>query len=204
MADRETELKLALATADDYERVRDRLPGFEGELEQENRYYDLPGSPLGRSGVLWRLRRTSQGFTLTVKRKAEVEDGYFQSEEHEEPLEDEVGEAIYRDPSRWTTVESGIVTALADEFGPLADVKPWGSMSNRRRRYRLREDVLVELDRTEFGPGDVEWEIEVEHRDPHTVRALLAPYLEGIESHPQTRTKSQRLQARLEAERGSA
>lgn len=195
----ETELKLALATAEDYDKVRDRLPGFQDEIEQENRYYDVPSGALRAKEVLWRLRHTASGYTLTVKRKATRRaDGLFQAVELEEPLSDSLGHEIYEDPTRWGSVDNDIVAELREEFGPLDGVDTWGQMANRRRRYRLQDDVLVELDRTEFGPGDVEWEIEVEHTDPDRVRSLLGPHLEGIHFQPQTRTKSERLHARID------
>ena len=63
-----------------------------------------------------------------------------------------------------------------------------------------RTNDRAEVDRTEFGPDRIDWEIEVEHEDPTRIRALLDRLLasHGIEFRPQEKTKSERLKELLE------
>ena len=198
----EQEVKLALPDAAAYQRVCDGLSGFEGENEQSNTYWDREDRVLTRAGVLLRLRFEGGGATLTVKKGASVEgDGTFRVEEDEAPVDVELARAIAAGEREFASLESPVLDRLVGHFGDLAPWTKWGAMQNVRRCYRTASGLLLEVDRTVFPSGAVEWEVEAESDDPEAaaveVRGLLDAL--GVDYEPQTRSKSDRLRADLES-----
>ena len=80
-------------------------------------------------------------------------------------------------------------------MGSLAGVVPWGRLCNLRRRY-FSGDLVVEVDRSDFPEGRVEWEVELENATDHpeAVQQLIDLMDRwGVRHEPQTSTKSARL-----------
>ncbi|MGE3166074.1 MAG: CYTH domain-containing protein [Planctomycetota bacterium] len=190
----EVELKLQLVSSEDYVTLCARLPSFLGEQVQRNVYFDVPGGRLRQARVLLRLRVEGPRAWLTVKYAPTIEDdGLFAVPEDEEPLSTEVAARVLAGEVPLDDVDSIVLERLRAAVGNTTGLRPWGRLENVRRRYRLSPEWVVEVDRTEFPGGLVEWEVELEGADPRGGATLLSPYLEGVRWLPQRKPKSQRL-----------
>lgn len=195
----EKELKLSLLSADDYDRLCARLPGFEGTKEQRNSYWDYPDRRLTAAKVLLRLRVDERDAWITVKREPSVDtDGLFVVPEDEAAIERDQALAVLSGQQKLEELSSEVLARVELEFGAFEGIFRWGSIDNVRRRYRLSSEWLVEVDATTF-PGDhIDREIELEGESPREGLELLKPYLTDIETRPQLKSKSQRLHEYLD------
>ena len=176
----EVELKYLLESDADLEKLAAGLPGFESELKQQNIYLDQNGM-LREQGVLLRIRLENGTGEVTIKRSGGISDGVSMALESSEEL---TGTSLQK-------IEEG------DFMGALADleclqklqlpgrVRPdqlreWGRIRNRRRRFRLAGDWLVELDRAEFPDGSIRREVELESADPEGARQVMEPILRNL------------------------
>ncbi len=197
MTNQELELKLTIADASDWEALCAVLPGGLGSVEQINSYWDHPDGRLTKEKVLLRIRlEESQAFVTVKSKSARDDSGFFRAAEHE-------AEVSHDEASRIVDSESGIeslsaepLAAIDQEFHDLSAFRCWGTTRNLRRKFQLAGDLVAEVDRTDYGPGGVHYEVELESADPKRARALLEPYLvkAGITVVASTVTKSGRLQ----------
>jgi len=197
----EREVKIVLETERDYERLCRSLPGFMEEVTQRNTYWDLPDSTLTRAGILLRLRLEKRQAWLTVKRDLRKHpDGFFEAPEDEEEVDRSQAELVLSGTHPLDSLDCAPLDRLRSEVGSLAELRPWGSLENRRRRYQLREGLVAEVDSSAFGQEHVDYEVEVESSDPAAAREVIVSYLdaEGLSYRTQTRTKSERLRAYLD------
>ena len=203
MTDREErELKLAIADLESYRRIRDALPGFEGELRLVNHYLDGDDLPLVKRKVMLRVRTCEghPGGVVTLKSGTTVADGYFRSQEDEEPLTGEEVDLLLRLPAACDGLHPKARDVVRSALALLGegDLKVVGKLVNLRRNYRLAPEIVVELDLLSFPDGSQEFELEIETGDPESARRLLDPLLTrlGIGVTPRSETKFQRLLAR--------
>ncbi|MEM7263889.1 MAG: CYTH domain-containing protein [Planctomycetota bacterium] len=197
-APREQELKLQIADAAEYQRLCNALPGFEREIEQHNTYWDRTDDALRAAEVMLRIRVTEDRAVVTVKRAATRNaDGFFEAVE----LEAEVDRAraiLAIERQQLDGLESEVLDGITREFGSCDTLRIWGEMRNLRRCYRLADDLLAEVDRSDYGSGGVFFEVELESADPADARRRLDAALAEVEVEltPSRETKSERL-ARL-------
>ena len=129
--------------------------------------------------------------------------GSFEAREVEGDVDRETAEAILaRGHGLAAVLAPTTHTELHQRFGNLEELTIWGHTDNLRRCYpidRSSTGWTLELDRTAFPGGSVEFEIEVESEDLEGVKPGLAKLLEKaeIEWIAQTRTKSERLRSYL-------
>ncbi len=204
MAAREREWKLALASEADADSLRSVLPPPFEETIQNNTYWDLPGRPLSAAGVLVRLRleeraRGARAFVTVKDAAVRSAGGLFEAPEDEEEVPVAAAREVLAGARGLASLGTGVLARLARRQGALDRLEQWGAMKNLRRRYRLAGDLVVELDRTEFPDGGVEWEIELESAEVAAAARALSALLgrAGVVAQPQTLTKSERLARRL-------
>ncbi len=173
---REREVKLRIPDAAHFARLLAALPPI-GEKRQRNHYFDAPGLPLSKAGVLVRVREEGGEVLLTVKRGAERAPGRIESEESEAPLS----------PATWSVVREGRVPLVeAARFAPLDAVasglalRVVGSIENRRSLRRGPRGAVYELDETTFPWGEVRHEVEIETDDPVATLAEARRVLDGL------------------------
>ncbi|MCA9522984.1 MAG: CYTH domain-containing protein [Myxococcales bacterium] len=188
----EHELKFALEDETDYERLSASLGAPHERLEQRNFYLDSPGGRLRGARVMLRVRVTQTSSVLALKRQlARPEDGYFRMYEEEVEL---------HHPWRGdleVLAQIPLVTQLAHDLG-IECLVVVGEMQNLRLCYP-RESFLLELDRTLFPDGSVDFEIEAETDEPAVVADEIAMLCAsaGARFRPQTLSKFQRFLQRL-------
>ncbi|MCA8962495.1 MAG: CYTH domain-containing protein [Planctomycetes bacterium] len=197
MSASESELKLTLRSEADYDALCRVLPDFLSEMEQLNTYWDHPDGRLREQGVMLRIRLEGDGARITIKRSAQRDGaGFFRATEDEDDLPLAVAKRCADGVTRLAPSLSPLLVGLESEFGEVDRFEQWGRTDNRRRAYRLADDLVAEVDRTDFGPGGIHHEIELESEDPRRARALLDPFLAraGVQVDPSTVTKAERLQ----------
>jgi uncharacterized protein YjbK len=171
---RERELKLSL-TAEEAERLQRHLGGPLRVLLQRNHYLDTPDERLRSRRIGLRLREETlltdppapPRYLLTAKGPSRREEAIRDRPEIEVSLTAAAAGDILRagiDPAR-----SGLAPlrwAAREAAG--ARVAALGSIENLRRIYRLapgagQPPLELELDRTTYPDGSLEYELEVEY-----------------------------------------
>lgn len=177
----ETELKLGLRGEHAWQRLRDRLgPGR--IANQTNHFFDLPERPFRAARIGVRLRREDDARILTVKGAADPASSVIKRRiELESDVDVEVFDRclaagldlrpwvaqwrrrVAADPEIETFLER-LETLAKDQL-----LRPFGRFTNRRETCRLELsdpdgpfEIELEIDRTEYPGGRVDYEIEVE------------------------------------------
>jgi uncharacterized protein YjbK len=192
----EREIKLRLADEASWLRLQAVLGDPSASLDQVNVYLDTPSLEVaGRRGML-RLRGQDGVWSLTWKRGLRMERGYFEALEVECPLDEAAGQC----PDLSVLEHLPPVRALRAD-GIAEPLALRGEVRNLRQRYPLTDCAVLELDRTTFPGGRVEFEVEVETLHPEQVTALLEDLARraGVVLLVQDRTKYERfLEATLD------
>lgn len=184
----ETELKLTLASAADYERLRAALPAPIRTLSQENLFLDTQDGSLAiwRWALRLRLERREQPPVERVLLALKGPSKSLEGATHRVDIEAEV------DPALWRRISMDRCIPLEDLQGPAAmkaqTLLPSESLLlvrlrffNRRVAYPLDlggapRELL--LDQTCFATGEVDHEIELElplsQADPDAQKDLIA------------------------------
>lgn len=168
----ETELKLTLASAEHYERLRDALPPPSRILEQENLFLDTLDHALERRRWALRLRlehteaHTRETALLTLKGPSSL----VEEATHRVELESEVTPVLWHQAARDGRLPLAALSGPAAEYArhllereTLLRVRL--RFSNRRLVHRLAlggETRELLLDQTRFSTGEVDHEIELE------------------------------------------
>ncbi|RMF83826.1 MAG: CYTH domain-containing protein, partial [Nitrospinota bacterium] len=185
----EKELKFALATVRDYQKLRDMLPNLQRVSYQTNYYFDTPSRLLAARRIMVRVREEEGEVSLCLKRNATVASAYFTAEELTFPL----------DRPTWEQVKRGelalsALSLLHRELGSLIQAEPLqllGGIETERWYFRHDGGFCIELDRIRMPDAREEYEVEVETETPESVRPLLLSLFQeqGIRWAEQTQTK---------------
>jgi uncharacterized protein YjbK len=195
----ENELKLKLHDRSDYETLVQRLGKPLAVKEQVNYYFDTPRHDLLRRHVSLRVRDEDGRLTVSLKRGGGWSEGYLAGEELEAPVPAGVEDPARAEPWNWDIPP---VRVLKDEFESL-DLVCLGSARNTRRVHDLPDGIRLEVDRTEFPGGRMEYEVEAEWHDEEEVRRVVTRLLREwkVRYSPQTRSKHERFLAAAEIAR---
>jgi len=199
MSFRELELKLAIDSVLDFQRLSEALPGFEEEKIQRNIYFDDQRQLAARRMML-RLRIEPPSAWLTLKIANSRREGVFDSEEIEEAVPLDLALALEAQSRAILRIDAAVIEESRTRCGsPLENLVEWGRVENRRRCYRVASGLLVEMDETRFPGGVLRWEVEVEGDTPALAREFLDRIANevGVTLHAQTQTKSQFLAENL-------
>jgi hypothetical protein len=172
----EIEVKLKLASADDHAALL-RALGAEGEpRRQRNRFLDGPRGELSAARLALRLREevtaATRRTTLTLKLAGGAAGAVHQRVEFEAELDVPV-EELLMDPARILDLDVAPVRELRRRLPDLASLISSGGFENERHAIPARMllpgpgaetpvPLRWEVDRTDFGDGRVEHEVEVE------------------------------------------
>ena len=178
----EKELKFVVPDEQSYLRLVELLGQPRARKQQLNRYYDTPDGRVTQGFAALRERVEDGRRVLTFKAGKRQKDGYFEAEE----FECELAEQAFPDDC-W---QLGPMVEFSNRFGPASLVEQ-GATENLRLCFELSGGWLLELDRTIFPGGRVEFEAEVETDQPEATRAELARLFgqAGLELVAQTKTK---------------
>jgi len=173
----ETEIKIALTSAADHDRLQAALPAPRRVVLQRNLFLDTPDGRLRARRFTLRLRleeRLGSGdgparqALLAVKGKAAQLAGAVHRTDIEVPLDPDLWEAAYGQGGLHPAeLEGAPVEFLRSQVAldPHAPLEVIMSFENRRASYPMELGGAVRellLDRTVFGTGEIDHEIEVE------------------------------------------
>ncbi len=182
MFSQETEIKVDLAVEENRKKLLAFFPGEKKVLEQENYFFDTAEGMLSQSGWALRLRLEEERASLTLKGTTS---------------ESRAGLAIRPEISaRWDyerarqALAEGIssVEILPLSIAEMAKLPAGGVKLEKKihfKNYRVsiphrmaNLDLVLEIDRTEYDNGEVDFELEVEIPDA----VLYDSVIEGLES----------------------
>jgi len=150
---------------------------------QLNYYLDTPTGALRREAMMLRLRveknccetntQTIRMAMLTLKGASSHEDELTIRSEEEVEINHEDVDRILADG---LALASAPILSLR-KVGPRLGIElvfSQGELTNLRRRFALRDNLMLDLDRTEFPDGSVDYEVEVELADSTTTLSAQA------------------------------
>lgn len=171
----ESEVKLALASEHEWARLREALGPPQRRIAQTNTYFDTRDQRLRRGRRLMvRVRQTSDRLEVTAKDRVASEPGAstLRSRERNAALTEKQWRAVHRGRCALTELPIPLCAELHAEAGD--HLYPLGSIVNTREEYPLAGGYLAEVDRTELPGGRVDYEVELEFRQPeHTAQGAL-------------------------------
>ncbi|KAJ3320374.1 hypothetical protein HDV06_005297 [Boothiomyces sp. JEL0866] len=177
----EVELKYRL-TKQEFEKclqLFNSLPGCKlvDTEYQENYFYDNANLELEKKRVNFRLRRINAKeikSVITMKGKgqnhATLKNGVSRISEIEETVDNQIFDQMKSDPNSILGFKLDIVDSLREELTSF-DLVQSAQFKNKRLIYSWK-GLELEVDETEYDFGTA-YEIEIEHADPETTRALL-------------------------------
>ena len=186
----EVELKLALTPPEALERLLACLPTPDAVITQTNHYFADPVGVLARDRVMVRVRESvtqgdesPQPVILTIKRRAEVNNGLFIAQEDEYELDNEAWQVVRDDGGDLRQAGVEPLEALCEALGVSMLFKV-GAFRNTRRCIPL-QGLMLEVDRTEFPGGRVDVEVEVETEEVERARHVLMTIADAHHLHLQ-------------------
>ena len=198
----ERELKLGLNDEAAYATLVGALGVPLRRERQTNVYFDTRRRALlAARALMVRVRVSEQldvsppkvTIELTAKDGSRTLEGVTRSRERTASLSAAQWAEVHRARRALTDLELPLAQALRDEAGDA--LFPVGSLVNERRTYDLGDGYRLEFDRTEFPGERLDYELEVELREPHhtaeearrRVLELLARH--DVEPGPPTTSK---------------
>ena len=189
----EIELKLALTPPEALERLLANLPTPDAVITQTNHYFADPLGLLARDRVMVRVRESvneagegPQPVVLTIKKRAEVNNGLFIAQEDEYELDPGAWQVVRDQGGDLRQAEVKPLEALCESIGVSMLFKV-GAFRNTRRCIPF-QGLMLEVDRTEFPGGRVDVEVEVETEDVERARRVLMTFADSHHLHLQPQT----------------
>ena len=189
----EVELKLALTPPEALERLLVNLPTPDAVITQTNHYFTDPFGLLARDRVMIRVRESvnqgggpPQPVILTIKRRAEVNNGLFVAQEDEYELDPGAWQVVRDHGEDLRRVQVKPLEALCEALGVSMLFKV-GAFRNTRRCIPF-QGLMLEVDRTEFPGGRVDVEVEVETEEVERARRVLMTFADAHRLHLQPQT----------------
>lgn len=159
--DIERELKVMLSKAQ-YDKLKSILPSGI-EIRQKNTYYDSEDGQLKKNGCALRIRRTSSGNILTIKKPADE----ISKKEYEIPIEaDSLSELS---SSQWAWIQHHL-----DLQKPLRQIASFSTC----RTIIETPAAQIDLDETDFGSVkdyELEYEYHIDHDGISALNQILNP-----------------------------
>lgn len=195
----ERELKLCLPREEDYQNLYAALQPAQKNQIQTNHYFDTKDRQLMKDKIMLRLRVVlpENSWVLCAKWSAKQQDGFFSAREWECELPPDLGAALVHQPETFPEVLATLnsypeVLRCEGVFQRIA----W--LENNRSEF-LYETHTLELDRTSFPDGHVDYELECETEHEMAVRQSLCALFKrlAIPWEPQEKSKYRRLLERM-------
>jgi uncharacterized protein YjbK len=181
----EQEVKLLLPDEGAWLAFRQALgDGPSSSHRQVNTYFDTRDERLARErSTMVRVREQDRSITMTVKDRVvrDLATASLTVRERSVALTPSDWQRVHRGQCALTALELSLCVDVLAEIGePLF---PIGSMVNTRLTYPLRNNYIAEVDATELPGGRVEYEVEVECRQPgHTLAEAREIVTEALDS----------------------
>jgi len=173
-AQQEIEFKLDLGSFTNYL----KLVGFLGQIDDEERhrngFFDSEDRRLSKAGWALRVRAETGRGLVTIKSLAGPSETAFVREEIESVIDRSLATEILEDRRSVMQLDVAPVAVLKERVGPI-EVDLLVRFENTRQRKAFRfgdHEYTLEIDRTEFPLGQVDYELEVEIPDLSRVEVV--------------------------------
>ncbi len=163
----EIEIKLDLGSFVNYLKLTGSLGQVDEEIHHQNAFYDTSERAISEAGWALRVRVETARGLITLKSAATAPGPAAVRSEIEGEIDRSTAMAILSGETDLMTLHTRPVAFLKDNMGDLA-VTELVRFSNERKRknHRLGDYAYcLEIDRTEYRDGSVDYELEVELPD---------------------------------------
>ncbi len=170
----EIEIKLQLGSFTDYLKLNGHLGSMEQVQQHRNGFYDTADRELSRNGWALRVRSENDRGLVTVKGAATHSGAAVIRQELEAEIERSEAVRILGGYSDVLDMDVEPVRFIKQEF-PGRQMVALLQFNNDRqcKRFRIGDyDYMLEIDRTEFTDGSVDYELEVELPDPGQIEVV--------------------------------
>ncbi len=172
---KEIEIKLDLSSFTGYLKLLGYIGETAGEIRQQNAFFDTEDGRLEAGGWALRVRAETSRGLVTIKSRATQNGAAHVRDE----IEDEIsrGQALECLALRLDVMSLDVapILFLKDKFGAELQVAGLVKFDNYRQCKSMRVGdmtLALEIDRTEFTDGSVDYELEVELSETSQVEAV--------------------------------
>jgi inorganic triphosphatase YgiF len=194
-SDLEIEIKIQLESFMDYLKLLGYLGPIDRKEYHQNAFFDTPERELGQAGYVLRVRSAELSGSVTLKSLVSQTDALAVRQEMIGEIGAVMARAIMDGHTDLMSLNVAPIAYLRSHFPKLAPVLLLKFANERQvKRYRLGElELDLEIDRTEFSDGSVEYELEIELSDQshyQPVRDAVARIFQSLAIPFVTQTKS--------------
>ncbi|MFH2204525.1 MAG: CYTH domain-containing protein [Elusimicrobiota bacterium] len=187
----ESELKFALADGEEWLRLVDNIRPVRATRVQTNIFLDSPGGDIVDARGALRVRhervylpggvsRPQEHILLTLKHSGRRKDALFERFEHECEIATPLLE-VRANPSQLLALDLAPITALKSLVPDIRELKVLGGFENLRYEAAgelelkgKKLSIVWEADRTTFGEGRTDYEVEIELTDAAQAKTVTA------------------------------
>jgi inorganic triphosphatase YgiF len=197
--DLEIEIKIQLESFTNYLKLIGFLGSIDEEEHQTSAFFDTPDRKLGEKGYGLRVRAESNRGLVTVKSLVSQSDAMAIRHEIESEIDTGRAREVIRGYSDLLEMEVDPVKFITERFSDLSLVKiVQFDNSRQKKKFQIGDyEYILEIDKTEFSDGSVDYELEVELRDQGQFEVVVDRLRKmfqslGIPFEKQTRSKFER------------
>lgn len=167
--DMEIEIKLSLGSFTNYLKLIGSLGQIDEERHQTNAFFDTPELLLRKDGWVLRVRDEETRGLVTVKGSRSQSGPAVIRQETEEEIERGLALEVIRGFKDVLELDTSPVRLIKEKYPGQSLAKVFGFQNLRQSKRVVIHDVeyKLEIDKTEFSDGSVDYELEVEmaHQD---------------------------------------
>lgn len=160
----EIEIKLDLGSSANYLKLTDFLGQINNENHQSNMFFDTENRILASHGWAFRIRLEKDRGLVTIKSLATEQGAAFIRQEIEEEIPLLTAQNVIQHEADIMKLEILPVRHIRHLIGS-SNLKKLITFENHRKKKLLKiddHDYLMEIDKTEFSNGVVDYELEIE------------------------------------------
>jgi adenylate cyclase class IV len=200
----EIEIKIQLGSFTDYLKLLGQLGPIEREEHHLNAFFDSPQRDLSEAGYALRVRATDCGGSVTVKSLVSQNEAVAVRKEVVGEIEASLARSLISGHTDLMSLSNPAIDQVRKDFPELQPMLLLQFRNDRQiKSYRFGDyDLDLEIDKTEFADGSVEYELEIELNDErqhelveNQVRKMFASLV--IPFQNQTKSKFERALERL-------
>ncbi len=163
----EIEVKIKLESFTDYLKLIGALGPIDREEHQVNAFFDSPERKLSQAGYALRVRSSDQQGSVTLKSLVSQSDAVATRREIIGEIAPGLARSLIFGQTDLMELDIEPVAIIREKFPGLRLSRLLQFRNNRQvKQYRLGDyDLALEIDKTEFADGSVEYELEIELDD---------------------------------------
>jgi adenylate cyclase class IV len=160
----EVEIKVQLGSFTDYLKLLGHLGPIEREEHHLNGFFDSAARELSAAGYALRVRATDHGGSVTVKSLVSLHESLAIRKETIGDIDASLARALIAGRADLMSLSNPAIDLVREDFPDLKPVLLLQFRNDRQvKKYRLGDhDLNLEIDKTEFADGSMEYELEIE------------------------------------------